>query len=115
MLMTSLIACRCDGIFTNYWWAPPQLHQSVAHAAPERQLDIYCGVDCFARNTSYGAGPACVAPCRAARRAGLSLALFAPGWSVECGAASKCDADADAAAADETFWNALEVEALYRA
>ena len=46
--------------------------------------------------------------------AGLSLALFAPGWSVECGSAAQCDTDAEAAAADEQFWAALGVRALFR-
>lgn len=112
----------CDGIFTNYWWGAPQLQQSAAQAAAAgaavgvggRQHDVFCGVDLFARNTSYGAGPACAVPCRAARAAGLSLALFAPGWSVECGAAAQCDTDAEAAAADEQFWAALGVRALFR-
>ena len=104
----------CDGIFTNYWWGPQHLAQSLSLAGPKRQFDVFVGVDCFARNTTYAAGTACAAPCRATRQAGLSLALFAPGWSVECGEAAKCDRDEDAAAADQRFWAALGVAALFR-
>ena len=104
----------CDGLFTNYWWGAAQLQQSTALAGPTRQHDVYVGVDVFARNTTYGAGDGCAVPCRAARAAGLSLALFAPGWSIECGAASKCERDEDAARCDMGFWNALGLRSLYR-
>ena len=113
----------CDGLFTNYWWGGPHLAQSasLAKAAGEeagaagRQHDVYVGVDCFARGTSYKAGPGCAAACAAPRALGLSLALFAPGWSIECGGAKCAAQDADAAAAeDERFWEELGVGRLYR-
>ena len=104
----------CDGLFTNYWWGGMQLRQSAALAGPGRQHDVFVGVDVFGRNTSYAAGKACAAPCRAARAAGLSLALFAPGWSVECGEASKCTTEADAARCDAQFWDALGIGRLFR-
>ena len=63
----------CDGLFTNYWWGVPQLAQSAALAGGVRQCDVYVGVDCFARNTPYAAGPACAPACAAARAAGPSL------------------------------------------
>ena len=103
----------CDGLFTNYWWGPPQLSLSVSLAGPsapgtpDRRHDVYCGVDCFARNCSYAEGLGCAAPCRAARNAGLSLALFAPGWSLERGPGSRAPDDAAAARADREFWDAL--------
>ena len=83
-------------------------------SAGTRANDVFVGVDCFARNTKYLAGPGCRAPCRAAREAGLSLALFAPGWSLECGEAKRA-ADSEAAAdADGRFWELLDVARLYR-
>ena len=83
--------------------------------AGARRCDVYVGVDCFARNTPYAAGPACAPACAAARAAGLSLALFAPGWSIECGGAQCASEDADAAAAaDRRFWEALGLKRLYR-
>ena len=76
-----------------------------------------CSQDCFARGTRYPAGTGCASPCATVRAAGLSLALFAPGWSVECGAAAKCLESEDAAAAaaaDRRFWEALGIERMYR-
>lgn len=65
--------------------------------------------------TRYSAGPGCAPACAAARTAGLSLALFAPGWSIECGGAKCAAEDASAAAAaDEEFWRALGIERLFR-
>ena len=105
----------CDGIFTNYWWSAKELACSASLAgptalgAPDRRHDVYCGVDLFARNCSYGAGPGCAAPCRAARNANLSLALFAPGWSLEAGPGRGAQSPAAAAAADRSFWDGLRL------
>ena len=106
----------CDGIFTNYWWGGKELACSASLAgpaapgAPDRRHDVYCGVDLFARNCSYGAGPGCAAPCRAARNASLSLALFAPGWSLEAGPGRGAQSPAAAAAADRSFWDGLRLK-----
>ena len=90
-----------DGIFTNYWWRPEHLASS-ATLALDRRCDVYCGVDVFARRTAYTAGPGCAPACRMVRDARLSLALFAPGWSLECGGA--CDE-----ASDRSFWEQIGV------
>ena len=110
----------CDGLFTNYWWGGEQLARSAALAGPnpaaaqpDRRHDVYCGVDLFARNCSYAEGPGCAAPCRAARNAGLSLALFAPGWSLERGAPREAQGAAQAEA-DRQFWDRLGVRQLFR-
>ena len=103
----------CDGLFTNYWWGGKELACSaslagpVAPGAPDRRHDVYCGVDLFARNCSYSEGPGCAAPCRATRNASLSLALFAPGWSLEAGPGRGAQSPAAAAAADRSFWDGL--------
>jgi len=96
----------CDGVFTNYWWRPPQLAASAATAAG-RAFDVYVGIDCFARgDLSYTAGPGCAPAIAQIRAAGLSLALFAPGWSLECGEAKGKEGD-DAKVCDRRFWQAL--------
>ena len=108
----------CDGIFTNYWWRPGHLTSSAALAGPARMHDVYIGVDCFARgDLMYTAGAGCgIGAVRHAREAGLSLALFAPGWSLECGEAREHAARPDKAReCDARFWEALGVERLYTA
>ena len=81
-----------------------------------RKYDVYAGVDCFARaphprfTMPYTSGTGCVRgqPCR---RSWSSLALFAPGWSLECGEA-KGKSGADAARCDAMFWAALNIDRL---
>ena len=95
----------CDGLFTNYWWREAELARS-AELAGDRRHDVFVGIDCFARGrVPYQAG-ACGAGVDQVARAGLSLAVFAPGWSLECGEA-KGKQGQEAAAADERFWAAL--------
>ena len=55
----------------------------------------------------------CRSHCLAAREAGVSLALFAPGWSLECGEASRKPLQ-QAAESDRKFWLDLGVEQAYR-
>lgn len=45
-----------------------------------RQWDVWMGVDCFGRGTYGGGGFNCSEALEAARAAGVSAALFAPGW-----------------------------------
>ncbi len=104
----------CDGLFTNYWWDASRLASSAELAGPQRAHDVYAGVDCFARGpVGYTAGPGCRSHCLAAREAGVSLALFAPGWSLECGEAS-CKPLQQAAESDRKFWLDLGIEQAYR-
>jgi endo-beta-N-acetylglucosaminidase D len=107
----------CDGLFTNYWWSTPVLQASTALAGARRR-DVYAGVDCFARppNPSfvmpYQAG-GCATGVRMVADAGLSLALFAPGWSLECGAAKDQVGDA-ARQCDAAFWEQLAARRLFK-
>ena len=39
----------CDGIFLNYCWSKEKLENSVKAAGPNRQADVYVGVDVFGR------------------------------------------------------------------
>ncbi|KAK9845515.1 hypothetical protein WJX81_008418 [Elliptochloris bilobata] len=72
----------CDGIFVNYTWRAGTPVQAAAHAG-ERAHDVYMGIDVFGRGSIGGGGLACHVAARAARAAGLSAALFAPGWVAE--------------------------------
>lgn len=110
----------CDGIFTNYWWDAAALAHS-AQLAGARRFDVFAGVDCFARGPGhpsfvmpYGAGPACAAGVQMVANAGISLAVFAPGWSLECGEACNAKGDTEAAAADARFWEALGLSRVRR-
>ena len=56
--------------------------------AGARHIDIYAGVDVFARDRhrlSYDAGQGCARGVEQVANTGLSLALFAPGWTLENG------------------------------
>ena len=96
----------CDGIFLNYWWGPQHLRRSRQLAA-ERRIDVYAGVDVFARGElAYTEGPGCGAGVGLVADFGLSLALFAAGWSLENGGGRALSAE-DAAPHDAQFWEAL--------
>ena len=103
----------CDGIFTNYWWRQNHLAASAALAGRERRYDVYVGVDCFARgDLLYTAGEGCAAGLKLAADAGLSVAVFAPGWSLECGEASGKEGE-EAAQCDARFWQAIGAQRLF--
>lgn len=106
----------CDGLFTNYWWREHTLRASAesARRAGERAHDVFVGVDVFARgDLTYTAGPGCATAVRLAREHGLSLALFAPGWSLECGEARGRTGE-EARRCDARFWEALGVKRCFR-
>ena len=67
----------CDAFFLNYWWKPENLPSSGSR-------QTYCGIDVFGRGTYGGGGFSCATAMQAANEKGLSTALFAPGWYVEC-------------------------------
>lgn len=70
------------GIFVNYGWrshTPAQLAERVGARSP----DVFLGVDVFGRGTFGGGGMNTCAALAAAAGAGLSAAIFAPGWVYE--------------------------------
>ncbi|GLC35518.1 hypothetical protein PLESTB_000198900 [Pleodorina starrii] len=71
-----------DALFVNYRWgeAAPA---AVAAAAGSRAADVFMGVDVFGRGSYGGGKDNCHVALHAARSAGLSSALFAPGWVFE--------------------------------
>ena len=81
-----------SAIFPNYWW--PQdgslLQTSISTAKSDQRspLDVYTGVDVWARGTWYRAGYGSpgmdsVSAAGQCAQAGTSLGLYAPGWTFE--------------------------------
>jgi endo-beta-N-acetylglucosaminidase D len=71
-----------DALFLNYCWKPCTLPESVT-AAGARALDVLVGVDVHGRGCFGGGGHNTGLALAAAKEAGLSAALFAPGWVYE--------------------------------
>ena len=99
----------CDGIFINYqWFEFDTLPRCVAEAGPERQFDVYAGIDVWARNCDYTEGAGCQPAVDAAIEKGVSLAIFAPGWVQEKGPGStELPGSAAAQDVDVSFWNKI--------
>lgn len=72
----------CDGIFLNYGWKPNELLRSKMNAG-ERAVDVYAGIDVFGRETFGGGGWTCDVATAEIKKAGVSCAVFAPGWVFE--------------------------------
>jgi endo-beta-N-acetylglucosaminidase D len=102
-----------DGMFLNYWWTAAELARSADLAGP-RRFDVYAGVDCFARHTSYGPGPLIAPALAEIARAGLSCALFAPAWTLEAGPARDAQTPQAAQAADALFWRNLDLDRILK-
>ncbi len=64
-----------DGLFLNYHWTPAVL--------PRNNLRIFVGTDAFGRGTFGGGGFASGAALQLAKSRNLSVAFFAPAWSLE--------------------------------
>ncbi|KAH0517904.1 Cytosolic endo-beta-N-acetylglucosaminidase [Microtus ochrogaster] len=73
----------CDGFFTNYNWREDHLQRMVAQAG-KRLVDVYVGVDVFARSNVVGGRFDTDKSLELIRKHGFSAALFAPGWVYEC-------------------------------
>lgn len=79
----TFFAC-VDGLFTDYGWTPADAKFSAAFDL-DRRFDVYMGVDVFGRHDTFGGGKLdSGVALRAAWNAGVSAALFAPGWTHEC-------------------------------
>jgi hypothetical protein len=80
--MRALVCCvllLADALFVNYTWTPPQLPTTTL-AAGARSSSVFMGVDVFGRGSYGGGGFGVGLALEAAAAAGLSAALFAPGW-----------------------------------
>ena len=119
-----------DGIFLNYWWTPSHLERSrdvalslsdcnrntsvknTGDEATTRCFDVYVGVDVYGRGPNTpGPGKACATAVGHVADMGLSLALFAPGWVLQCGPA-KGMAAPEARQHDAEFWSHLELDRI---
>lgn len=96
----------CDGIFTNYWFREEEVEASLVAAGEARARDVFFGVDVFARRTAYLPGPGCRSMTRYLSAQGASVAVFAPGWSLEAGPAGGKSLP-EAQQADREFWDDL--------
>ncbi len=91
----------CNGIFINYMWdeSAPQNARSFlrsraissgasdeSSSSPprDRLADVYFGCDVFGRGTAFGGGFNAHLAVDASMSAGASVAIFAPGWVLEC-------------------------------
>ncbi|XP_065218337.1 cytosolic endo-beta-N-acetylglucosaminidase [Planococcus citri] len=72
----------CDGIFLNYGWKEINLETSLRNSGG-RQLDVYVGIDVFGRGVFGGGGFNTDKAMEVVRSNGLSMALFATGWTYE--------------------------------
>ncbi|XP_062976192.1 cytosolic endo-beta-N-acetylglucosaminidase [Elgaria multicarinata webbii] len=72
----------CDGFFTNYNWKEEHLLRT-REVADDRRMDVYVGVDVFARGDVVSGGFDTNKSLRMIREQGLSVAIFAPGWVYE--------------------------------
>jgi hypothetical protein len=104
-------ARRCHGLFSNYWWTPAMLTQSaeLARAEGMSPAQVFHGTDAFGRNTYGGGGFRSHVAVGAAFAAGVSSALFAPGWTLEVAATQRSEATARERfrAADRQFWEPI--------
>ncbi|XP_051015117.1 cytosolic endo-beta-N-acetylglucosaminidase isoform X2 [Acomys russatus] len=91
----------CDGFFTNYNWREEHLQRMVAQAGG-RLMDVYVGVDVFARSNVVGGRFDTDKSLELIRKHGFSVALFAPGWVYECLEKSNFFQNQD------KFWRLLE-------
>ncbi|KAK4873863.1 hypothetical protein RN001_013223 [Aquatica leii] len=73
---------ECDGIFLNYSWNEDNLKNTVK-SAEHRTLDVYVGVDVFGRNFFGGGNFNTYLAVEQIRKYGLSMAIFAQGWTHE--------------------------------
>ena len=74
-------------------------------------LQVYMGVDVFARGVDYPPGPGVAKPIGSARNDNnLSVAIFGPGWVLENEPGNLSQSAAEAAAAVVTFWDGLGLQ-----
>eukprot|EP00899_Mesostigma_viride_P000221 jgi/Mesvir1/1019/Mv17552-RA.1 len=92
----------CDGLFTNYPWKATTPAECAQRAGKARACDVWMGIDVHGRNTFGGGGFQCDVAINASLPAGVSTAVFAPGWVFESHSAP------DAFLADnQRFWDKI--------
>jgi hypothetical protein len=93
-----------DGVFAQYnWGASDESVKRVAAAAGNRKSDVYMGTDAFGGERGNDEpDPEHVGQCA---KFGLSLAVFAPGYTLEVGSQKKYSAAA--VDYDHRYWNSI--------
>ncbi|KAG5469510.1 hypothetical protein LSCM1_02733 [Leishmania martiniquensis] len=100
-----------DGIFINYFWKPENL-PLTAREGGDRGADIYVGVDVFGRRMFGGGGYHTHVAVAEVTHARLSVALFAPAWTMECESEGKRDGFQQA---ESRLWFPFQEELFYHA
>lgn len=73
-----------DGIFLNYNWTFCDLDKAKKTAGAYRKYDVFVGVDVFGRGCYGGGGWNTYKALEVIQKHDMSVALFAPGWVLEC-------------------------------
>ncbi|GAA6008916.1 hypothetical protein JCM11491_003834 [Sporobolomyces phaffii] len=78
----------CDSIFLNYFWTPSEIAATLAlveQTTTVQKSQIHFGIDVFGRGSYGGGGFDTWRALEAVQQSDptLSIALFAPGWTVE--------------------------------
>ncbi|CEG41147.1 cytosolic endo-beta-n-acetylglucosaminidase-like [Plasmopara halstedii] len=93
-----------DGFYADYGWRSEDAKFSAAFDL-DRRYDVYMGIDVFGRHNMLGGGKMnCSEPLRVVWNAGVSAALFAPGWSYEC---YQFEENEEFVVAEHRFWSAI--------
>lgn len=74
----------CDGVFLNYGWRADTPVVSALLAGMHRRCDVFFGIDCWGRGTFGGGRHDCDRALAVLSAQGVSAALFAPGFVLEC-------------------------------
>ncbi|OQV21778.1 Cytosolic endo-beta-N-acetylglucosaminidase [Hypsibius exemplaris] len=90
-----------DGIFLNYNWKLHDLVTAKKTAGRFRQYDVFVGVDVFGRGCWGGGGWNTSTALEVIHAHDMSVALFAPGWVLECNDSSAFLAN------QNTFWDSI--------
>lgn len=89
----------CDGIFLNYNWNPEILKSTLALAG-DRRYDVFVGIDVWGRGTYGGGEFKTYTAIQQIQAHGLSIAIFAPGWTFEKNESSRIGFELR----EEWFW-----------
>ncbi|ETL79433.1 hypothetical protein L917_19939 [Phytophthora nicotianae] len=93
-----------DGFYVDYGWTPDDAKFSAAFDL-DRRYDIFMGIDVFGRHGMLGGGKMkCGEPLRLAWNAGVSAAVFAPGWTYEC---YQHEVQQDFVVVENRFWSTV--------
>jgi endo-beta-N-acetylglucosaminidase D len=92
-----------DAIFLNYFWKPSSLDVSAQHCGA-RRADVFVGIDCFGRSTFGGGGFDCNIAMIEIQNRRQSVAMFAPGWTLENASGGTWEGFLKA---DAKFWGRL--------